>query len=301
MKKSLVLFSGGMGSALSGWLEALKKGSDNCIFYFNDTLIEDDDLYRFLVESLFFINNETLDKDILDLTNELPWYDHPDERKKALLNLGSRLTDRFDNFVYDTDGRNPWQVFFDESFLANSRIDTCSKVLKRQRAQRFIKKFKPDQIEIVTGFDWSEVDRLERAYPNWQPFKLLSPMCPDRENAGNPWVARSIVEPLFLSRSSIKKPLAYDQGFTHNNCGKFCVKAGLDHFYLLWKTDLRTYTFHEEKQEWLHQVRPKTKPFLKKTTNKVLRYLTLREFRIEYLETGLHLPGSDFGGCVCAV
>ena len=47
----VVMFSGGAGSWMTAKRVAEKHGTDNLILLFADTLIEDEDLYRFLDEA----------------------------------------------------------------------------------------------------------------------------------------------------------------------------------------------------------------------------------------------------------
>lgn len=104
----------------------------------------------------------------------------------------------------------------------------------------------------------------------------------------------------------VKRPRLYEFGFYHNNCGGFCVKAGLGQFYTLLKTMPERYAYHEQKQEELFAVLGKRVPFLRQTVNKKLRYLSLKEYReqIEALErsekdVSCEIDLQDIGGCGC--
>lgn len=94
----IVALSGGKASAwCAGW--AIREYPESeVVLYFNDTLWEHPDLYRFLS----------------DLGNY----------------FGKTIT-------RDTDGRSPESVFRDEHALANSRMPFCSKILKAKRLQQF--------------------------------------------------------------------------------------------------------------------------------------------------------------------
>jgi hypothetical protein len=87
------MFSSGAGSWAAAKRVAEQHGTEGLVLLFADTLIEDEDNYRFLDE--------------------------------AAANIGVQPTTV-------AEGRDPWQVFFDVRFLGNTRIDPCSRVLKRE-------------------------------------------------------------------------------------------------------------------------------------------------------------------------
>ena len=97
--KYIISYSGGLGSFAAAKLAVEKYGQKNCCLVFTDTKTEDEALYRFL--------NETA---------------------KA---LGVELK-------ILADGRDIWGVFNDVRFMGNSRIDPCSRVLKRELFRKWI-------------------------------------------------------------------------------------------------------------------------------------------------------------------
>jgi hypothetical protein len=116
-----------------------KVGRKSVILLFTDTLIEDQDLYRFL--------------------NDAQKYFHCKLIKIA-------------------DGRTPWQVFKDVRWLGNSRLAQCSHILKQKTAEKWIKEnFKPDECILYLGIDWSEEHRTKAPVKNWEPYKVEFPMC----------------------------------------------------------------------------------------------------------------------------
>lgn len=293
-----------MGSFCAAYLETKRIGVDRSVFYFNDTLVEDADLYRFLVQTVCWFHNVKPSYELLGLVYSIPdlWYE--EERKSILFSLGKLLEKECKNFFYDADGRNIFDVFYDEKYLANSRVDVCSRILKRDLSKTFCSAYDPTDWDVVVGFDWAEIHRLERAIPNWEPFTIRSPMCPHQFDDDTNWIPKSKIESEALKISGIKKPNLYQYGFPHNNCSGFCVKAGLAQFRLLYEEKPAVYRYFELKQEKLHQDLPRTKPFLKKSINKVVHYLTLKQYREQYLETDSELSVEDrydFGGCGCAI
>lgn len=136
--KHVVSYSGGIGSALSAIRVADIYGTANMVLLFADTLIEDEDLYRF-------------NKDIENF-------------------LGINIT-------RIADGRNPWQLFNDKKFIGNSRNDPCSKVLKRDLLWKWIKSnCSPEDCRVYLGIDWTESHRMDQVKARNPEWKLLAPM-----------------------------------------------------------------------------------------------------------------------------
>lgn len=195
-------------------------------------------------------------------------------------------------FVHLKDGRDPWQVFADNKYQGNTRLAHCTIDLKGRVFARWLtSNFGPADCVIHFGFDWSESHRLDGARNNWAPYTCEALLCHP------PYLSRQQVFN-FLDDHDIEPPRLYEMGFSHNNCGGFCVKAGQAHFKLLLEKLPEVYAHHEKKQEQLLEVLPNAKPFLRMKVNKKLNYLTLREFR-EHLERGGEHEAWDRGGCGC--
>lgn len=251
--KHIVSFSGGIGSFVTAHKIIEKYGKDDVILVFADTLIEDEDLYRFIEESF---------------------------QKFGV------------KYVWLKDGRNPWEVFRDVKYMGNSRIAQCSRILKTKQVEDYIKSLNEDII-LYLGIDWTEIHRLEGAKKRWNPLRVESPLC--EEPYLNKQDMRDIVESY-----GIKIPRLYDYGFSHNNCGGFCVRAGQAQFKNLLEKFPERYLWHESQQESLFKDQPNLKPFLKKNKNNQTYYLKLKEFR-EMIQTGEGFDKYDFGGCGCFV
>jgi hypothetical protein len=135
----LVFFSFGVGSWAAAKRVAEKHGVDNLTLLFTDTLIEDEDTYRF--------------------------------GREAAANVGGTM-------VEIADGRTPFEVFFDRKFLGNSRADPCSDILKRKLARRWINEYcDPEETVLYVGIDWSESHRLPAIQHNYLPYRVEAPLC----------------------------------------------------------------------------------------------------------------------------
>jgi 3'-phosphoadenosine 5'-phosphosulfate sulfotransferase (PAPS reductase)/FAD synthetase len=253
MTARIVMFSGGVGSWAAAKRVADRHGSRNLVLLFADTRMEDEDLYRFLGE--------------------------------AAANVGGTL----ERVV---EGRDPWQVFFDERFLGNTRADPCSKILKRRLLRRWIEaRYGPGEAVVSLGFDWTEGHRLERARPYWRPYRVEAPLC-------DPPYLTKRDQLALLKAEGIRPPKLYELGFPHNNCGGFCIKAGQAHFRLLLETMPERYAYHERKEQELREHLGKNVAVLRDRTGKRTRPMTLRAFR-ERVEADGKVDTFEWGGCGC--
>ena len=120
--KHIVHFSGGTGSWAAAKRIALRHGTKDMVLLCADTRMEDEDLYRFIVQ--------------------------------GAANIGAPL-------VCLADGRTPWDVFFDVKFLGNSLVDPCSRILKRQLLGKWVtQNCNPSDSIHYVGIDWSEEHRF---------------------------------------------------------------------------------------------------------------------------------------------
>ena len=246
-----ISFSGGLGSGVSA-LVAHDKGLDfNLIFA--DTLIEDEDLYRF-------------NDDIARATG------------KTIIHL--------------KEGRTPWEVFVDSRWIGNTRTAHCSTELKTKPVMAWLAENADAMDPLVLGMDWSEMDRIERAQKNRAPRPVVSLL--------NQFSIERPEYDLILNRYGIRKPRLYGMGFSHNNCGGFCCKAGLVQFERLYRLMPKRFAFHaKEMDKAMALIGPTAKAFLRQSEFGLQEYLTLSEFR-EQLERGtMELPMFDAEGCGC--
>lgn len=136
--KHVVMYSSGIGSWAAAKRVVAKHGTKNTILLFADTLIEDEDNYRFLEESA--------------------------------KQLGCQL-------IRVADGRDPWQVFQDKRWLGNSRVAQCSHLLKQQPCLKWLQENDPEHEAIVyVGIDWMESHRLPAIQKHWQPWQVEAPL-----------------------------------------------------------------------------------------------------------------------------
>lgn len=251
----VVMYSGGAASWGAGRQVALRYGTNNLSLLFADTSTEDEDLYRFLKESAD--------------------------------NVGGRL-------VWLKDGRDVWQTFRDVRYLGNSRIDPCSRILKREICRKWVEEnCEPASTSLYVGVDWTETHRLPSIKRNWLPYNAIAPLAEWEPKADKAELITS------LAQFGIAPPRLYALGFPHNNCGGFCVKAGMAQFRLLLEFFPERYAYHERREAELREYLGKDVSILRDRRNGGVRPLTLRVFRERLQSGGLSVDPDDFGGCGC--
>jgi hypothetical protein len=136
--KHIIHFSGGVSSYVAARRVIDKYGTEDAVLLFCDTLIEDEDLYRF--------------------------------NKDAEVSLGVPIT-------VIADGRDPFQLFKDKRYLGNAQQGICSLHLKRNLADKWVKdRFKDGECVQHFGLDYSEMHRIERLIERKAPYAVDFPL-----------------------------------------------------------------------------------------------------------------------------
>lgn len=255
----VVLYSGGILSWAAAMRTIERHGCDDVRLLFTDTSMEDEDLYRFLDDS---------------------------ERQ-----LGVPL-------IRIADGRTPWDVFRDERCMGNTRMDICSRVLKRELSQRWLAENAPGAT-LVFGIDWEEQHRRDSLAARYgaMGYAVEAPMC------DSPWMTKADVM-RWCRDEGLDPPRLYGMGFAHNNCGGFCVRAGHGHFKTLLAALPQRYAYHEDQEQEMRAMLGKDVAILRDREFGDTKPMTLREFR-EAVQSGdlgqIEMFGDGIGGCGCFV
>jgi len=254
----VVMFSGGIGSWATAKRVANEHGTHDLTLLFADTLMEDEDTYRFL--------------------------------DAAAANVGGR-------FVRLCDGRDIWQVFRDVKFLGNSRIDPCSRVLKRELMRKWVEEHcSPLTTTVYLGIDWSERHRAERYERYWQPYIVRTPLTEP------PYITKRQMLDAATSEGLPKQRL-YEWGFQHANCGGGCVKAGQAQFELLLRRMPDRYRWWEDREQEIRAALGKDITILKDRRilngQEIVTPITLRDFRLRLERQPALFDSEEWGGCAC--
>lgn len=172
-----------------------------------------------------------------------------------------------------------WDIFFYTGMMGSSRIDPCSRMLKREVLRDYMKQWHdPQETVLHVGITAGELDRMLAITRNWKEhgYKVKADL------ADTPYITRA------YAMAECKRllgyvPTNYDIGMSHNNCGEvgFCVKGGLkEKAKLLWY-DRKMY-LHHETMELLHQqIYKHTATIMRRSIGGQIKPITLRAFRLE--------------------
>ena len=250
--KHVVMFSGGVASWAAARRVADEHGTADLTLLFTDTLTEDEDTYRFLDE--------------------------------AAADVGGTL-------VKIADGRTIWDVFRDERFLGNSRVDPCSRILKRDLSRKWLEaNCDPSDTTVYLGFDWTEEHRYVRAAARWLPWSVEAPMLFPPYRLRAEMMADAEARGLRTQR-------LYRLGMDHANCGGGCVKAGQSHFAKLLDVFPARYAEWEANEQSLRDDLGNVS-ILRDRIGGDTGPLTLTALR-ERIEAGQSIPLWEIGGCAC--
>lgn len=134
----VIMFSGGITSWGVARLVVERYGPKNVILLFADTLVEDEDLYRFLDDA---------SRDL-----ELP-------------------------ITRIADGRTPWQVFQDRRMIGSARIAPCSHLLKQKPCKDWLTtNMDPTDTIVYVGIDWTELHRMPAIIAGHHPYPVEAPL-----------------------------------------------------------------------------------------------------------------------------
>lgn len=264
--KRIVNVSGGLCSfwALHRTIE--KFGKENVVPIFADVLIEAKDLYEFnrQTEQYFGIK---------------------------IIRISKELT--------------PFQLFRLEGLIGNNRAPICSIRLKREPLNAWMESnFEMNQKQInffteygvcVMGFDWTEAHRVKEMQDEHPTWCIEAPMTeePIWDKCRMEAEARKI---------GMMIPVAYQQGFPHNNCNRRCVRAGISHWVHLYHTDRPAYDEWADDEHFtiLDFVQRGIEPLtiLRDRRDGVTNSLSLRQLATR-IEAGEKFTKLDWGGCGC--
>jgi hypothetical protein len=298
----VVMFSAGGGSWAAAKRVVERHGAKSVTLLFTDTLSEDEDAYRFLIEGAANVLGVDVPSQRIPQVNQFPPYESRSEYKLFVEGLRLEFEDVIPGLRWIARGGDIWDVFFKERFLGNSSADPCSKRLKRQMADAWLKaECDPADTTVYVGIDKFEEHRFDdgdgqgvrprRAADGW---RYEAPLCEPPYLA--PWDVRAM-----MRAENIRIPRLYEDGHPHNNCGGFCVKSGQAGMALLYRTNPLRYDFHEGREQDIRAFLGKDVSILTdRSGDGVKKPLTLMAFR-ERLDRdpqrGLALD--DFRHCGC--
>lgn len=255
MMRRIGMLSGGEASWAACKLDAQRRGVEGLTLLFCDTKSEDADTYRFLADSV--------------------------------ANIGAPL-------VTIADGRDLWQLFRDERMLGNTRADVCSRVLKREMADRWCKdNCDPADTVRLVGIHVEERERFVRLRDRLgkQGWKVEAPLCE------KPYMSRGEIS-RFARAEGLAEQRLYRLGMPHANCAGLCIKAGVGHFAHALRVIPDTYAEWERGEESMRQHLGKDVAILRDRRGGQTLPMTLKVLR-ERIEAGGQCELFGPTGCGC--
>jgi hypothetical protein len=151
-------------------------------------------------------------------------------------------------------------------------------------------KINPNDYQLALGIDWTESHRTENISKNWEKYgyKVEYPLVEDLSYDKN-----LVFD--YLNTHDINIPKLYKLGFSHNNCGGRCFKAGQGHFKLLLE---KIPSRFDELEEFENNGNGYT--ILRKTRNKERLNYPLSELKKDYFGDK-EIDVYDIGGCGCFI
>jgi hypothetical protein len=140
MTTHLVQFSTGIGSAEVAFrVYDLRAPDDRVVLLTADTLVEDEDNWRFA-------------REVVARLPEAEW-------------------------TVLTDGRTPMQVGRDRKCVPSNRMAVCSQILKRDLIRAHLDEhYDPADSVVYLGYDWTEDHRMDKAVEPWRPWTVRCPL-----------------------------------------------------------------------------------------------------------------------------
>lgn len=268
--RRITTLSAGQGSFRAHMIDRTMHPEAERMLVFTDTLYEDADAYRFLVEAAALLTGRQINWTVR--AEDFPDYRVPDDVpieeysgnpdwRAFLADLRARAMDAIPELIWLVEGRDPWEVFRDRRFIGNNAVDPCSEVAKRlcladwrsANCHRVGELFGPADTFLV-GIGNHEAHRFfgdarsmgilrRNALDGWHYAAPLidAERAFDAREALPEGVATMLFAP--LEQFGIATPRLYGLGYMHNNCGGFCCKAGQAHWANRWRVQPERFAY----------------------------------------------------------
>lgn len=247
MGRRYTMFSAGQGSFRAAMIDRRRHPHAEFGLVFADTLYEDADAYRFLIEGAAQVIGRSLNWAVV--ADDFPDYRVSEDTvieeyrgnsdwRSFLADLRARTIDALPELVWLVEGRDPWEIFRDRRFLGNSLVDLCSEVAKRNLLDDWRSANCRRLGELFGPADWFAVGIGDHEAHRFND-KRGGGIGPRTAADGWQYHAPLLSDPqsgeydLFfapLEKIGPSPPRLYGMGYMHNNCGGFCVKAGQAHY-----------------------------------------------------------------------
>lgn len=186
--------------------------------------------------------------------------------------------------------KTPWDIFFESRILGNSRIDPCSRRLKREVMRDWMKAHcDPASTILHVGITAHEIDRMAAIRANYtrMGWRVEAPMADDMT------LTRDVLMEECRRRFGFV-PRLYEYGWSHNNCGGACIKAGQKEWARLLRFIPDVYAWWENNEQAIQPLLAQPMTILRDRTGGTTKPLSLRTFRERMRARWVNmLPGMD--------
>lgn len=304
------MLSGGGGSWRAMKIKLRTSPQFDLRLLFTDTLYEDADTYRFLIEGAANIYGRRVAwlpraEDFPDyrasLDTPIEEYCGNPEWRAFLGQIRARAAEDVPELNWIADGRDPWEVYRDERYLGNSRKDPCSKILKRKLSDKWLKaNADPYRDVLIYGIGEHEKHRFD----DGKGKGILHRLAANGWACEAPLIGQPEFNPALIMRAEGISPARnYALGYLHDNCGGFCCKGGKAHVENRNRVHPERVDYDAAMEAKMQVYIGKPYTILTETVDKVKRPLPTAEF-VERLRADPTLhhdyePGDS--GCGCMV
>lgn len=204
---------------------------------FTDTLYEDADTYRFLIEGAANIFGRKANW--CPRAHHFPDYRVPEsvpieeyrgnaQWRRTLYDLREMAVHAIPELTWLVEGRDIWEIFRDRRFIVNSQRDPCSEMLKRKPMDRWMAEHcEPGNDVIIYGIGEHEKHRFD----DGEGRGILHRLAAKGMLAAAPLIGKPEINPtLHMRAEGIEPSRQYGFGYLHDNCGGSCGKGGHAHW-----------------------------------------------------------------------
>jgi hypothetical protein len=139
-------------------------------------------------------------------------------------------------------GGDIWDVFDTHGFMRQGGACKASVELKQKPLDNFTRSvFLPHEVLIAVGLSWEEPERQRRLAKKLEPYQVFYPL-----NASPQLTECAIVAE--LDRYGLPESMAYNLGYTHDNCKGGCILAGQAQWAGLLSDDPDHFAYCEQRE-----------------------------------------------------
>lgn len=229
--------SGGGASWRAARIWRAENPGANLRLVFTDTLYEDADTYRFLIEGAANIFGRKAawcprahhfpDYRVAESVPIEEYRGNP-EWRSFLAALREMAAAAIPELTWLVEGRDIWEVMRDRRSVVTSQRDPCSETLKRKLFERWLRKnAKRNQTAIIYGIGEHEKHRFD----DGKGRGLFNRLTEKGWTAVAPLIGKPEINPqLHMRLEGIEPSRQYSLGYIHDNCGGGCGKGGHAHW-----------------------------------------------------------------------